>query len=359
MRNLPWIAACSYSLIAASSLAANMSPPETSSSAQAIHIVGSSTVYPFSASAAEQFGEIGEFPTPIIEENGTGGGLNIFCSSIGPDSPDMTNASRPIKADEIEKCAANGIKDITEIKLGYDGIVVSNAKEAKPINLSVRDLFLALAKDVPVKGTLQPNPYRQWSDVNPDLPKRDIEFYGPPNTSGTRDAFEEIVMESACKAFPEYAAAYSDKDKAKAACRAIREDGVFAEQGENDNVIVQKLRANHKAFGIFGFGFLEQNLDKVRGLAIEGAEPTFENIADGSYPIARSLFVYVKNAHVGEVPGMVEFLEELTSPEAIGEEGYLSLDGLIPLPDVLQEQTRERVAALGKAAGRVPEPVTQ
>lgn len=311
-----------------------------------IRIVGSSTVYPFSASAAEQFGEGGQFATPIVEQTGTGGGIQFFCDGSGYQYPDIVNASRPMKPEEREYCAENGVKNITEISLGYDGIVLANSKEAKPLTLAVNELFLALAKDVPQDGKLVPNFYQNWSDIDKRLPDRKIEIYGPPHTSGTRDAFEEIVMEKACKAFPIFAEQNTDKEKLKKACRAVREDGFFVEQGENDNVIIQKLKNNPDAFGIFGYAFMEQNLDKVQGVLMDGIEPTFSNIADGSYPVARSLFVYVKDNHVEAVPGMVAYLQELTSEEAIGEDGYLTLEGLIPLPEVLQEEQREKVQKL-------------
>lgn len=359
-KNITWLACYGVSFLGAAALAGtSMEMSEKGAKTHAIHIVGSSTVYPFSASAAEQFGEIGEYPTPVVEQTGTGGGINIFCSGEGPETPDMVNASRPIKPEERERCATNGIADVTEITIGYDGIVLAIAKESEKMVLSEKDIFLALAKDVVVDGKLTSNPYHSWKEVNPQLPDRKIEIYGPPHTSGTRDAFEEIVMEKACKAYPEFAAAYTDKDEYKSRCRALREDGVFVEQGENDNVIVQKLQANPTALGIFGYAFLDENRDKINGVPIEGAEPTFENIADGSYPVARSLYVYVKDSHIGQVPGMVEYLEELTSPEAMGDDGYLALEGLIPLPEVLQEQSRAKVASLGKSAEHAPESVTQ
>lgn len=325
-----------------------MSHAPAASAGDAIHIVGSSTVYPFTSSAAEQFGALGEFSAPIVEATGTGGGIKIFCSGAGADTPDMTNASRPMKDAEKQECAKNGVKDVTEITLGFDGIVIANAKEGKPLALTTKALFMALAKDVPVDGKLAPNPYKTWKDVDASLPDKKIEIYGPPPTSGTRDAFVEIVMEKGCGQFKEFETAYPDGDVRKEKCHLLREDGAFIEAGENDNIIVQKLKANHDAFGIFGYSFLEENAGAVQGATIDGIAPDFEHIADGSYPVARSLYIYVKNAHIGKKEGMVEFLEELTSEDAIGEDGYLPAIGLIPLPEEKQEKVREIVEKLGQ-----------
>lgn len=313
-----------------------------------IRIVGSSTVYPFTSYAAEQFAGQGEFAAPIVESTGTGGGFKIFCSGAGDDSPDMSNASRPIKDAEKAECAKNGAKDITEITLGFDGIVLANDREAKPLALTTKQLFLALAKEVPVDGKLVANPYKTWKEVDASLPDTKIEVYGPPPTSGTRDAFVEIVMEKGCAGFKEFEAAYKDGEERKKKCHLLREDGAFIEAGENDNIIVQKLKANHNAFGIFGYSFLEENSSAVQGATIDGIAPDFEHIADGTYPVARSLYIYVKNAHIGKVPGMEEFLEELTSEDAIGEDGYLPGIGLIPLPEDKQEEVREIVEGLGE-----------
>ena len=295
-----------------------------------IRIVGSSTVFPFSAAVAEQFGRTTEFKTPVVESTGTGGGFKLFCAGIGVDYPDISNASRAIKASEIENCAAHGITDITEVKIGYDGIVVANARSAPAYDLTVAQLWLALAKEVPVNGQLVTNPFRRWSDIDPSLPDAPIEVFGPPPTSGTRDAFVELVMDAGCAAFPEIESL--DGDARKAACQTMREDGAFIEAGENDNLIVQKLEANPAALGIFGFSFLDQNADKVRGNAIAGVIPSFEAIADGTYPVSRPLFFYVKNAHVDLIPGIREFVAEFMSERASGEDGYLADKGLIPLP---------------------------
>jgi phosphate transport system substrate-binding protein len=300
-----------------------------------IRIVGSSTVFPFATAVAERFGKSTEFATPVVESTGSGGGLKLFCAGIGDAHPDITNASRRIKSSEVKKCANNGVTNITEVKIGYDGIVLANSKKTDRMSLSLKDLYLALAKNVPAgEGKTKPNPYKTWKDVNATLPATKIEVLGPPPTSGTRDAFVELAMEGGCKQISWIKAMKkSDKGAYKKLCHTIREDGTFIEAGENDNLIVQKLEANPKAFGIFGYSFLDQNADKVQGSLIEGNAPEFEAIADGSYPVSRALYFYVKAAHVGKVPGMKEYLAEFTSEKAWGEEGYLADKGLIPMPD--------------------------
>jgi len=298
-----------------------------------INIVGSSTVFPFSTTVAERFGKSTDFKTPIVESTGSGGGFKLFCAGAGLETPDITNASRRIKASEVELCAQNGVDDIVEAKIGYDGIVLANSTASDQIELSLREIFLALAKDVPMAdGTTEPNAYETWDQINPALPPVKIEVLGPPPTSGTRDAFAELAMEGGCKTFDWVKALKtSDKSAYKSLCHTIRADGAYVEAGENDNLIVQKLNANPAAFGVFGYSFLEQNSDLVQGSIVEGVAPDFEEIARGSYPIARSLYFYVKKSHVGVVPGMAEFLAEFTSEDAWGEEGYLTDKGLIPL----------------------------
>ncbi|NCF50849.1 phosphate ABC transporter substrate-binding protein [Gammaproteobacteria bacterium] len=301
-----------------------------------VYIVGSSTVYPFSTVVAERFGRGTGFKTPKVESTGSGGGLKLFCDGVGVDYPDITNSSRAIKQSEVETCAANGVKDIVEVKIGYDGIVIANAIGAESVNLSRADIFLALAKQVPGdgEGELVDNPYRTWADVNPSLPSVRIEVLGPPPTSGTRDAFVELAMEGGCRTVPWInELRSSDSDAYLSICHTIREDGAFVEAGENDNLIVQKLEANPNAFGIFGFSFLDQNAEKVKGAQVDGIAPTFDAIADGRYPVARPLYFYVKKAHVDVIPGLRGFLREFSSERAWGEEGYLSDRGLIPMPD--------------------------
>jgi phosphate transport system substrate-binding protein len=309
-----------------------------------IYIVGSSTVYPFSTVVAERFGRSTEFKTPKVEATGSGGGLKLFCDGVGVDHPDITNASRAIKQSEVDTCATNGVSEIVEVKIGYDGIVIANAISSVDVNLSRADIFLALAKQVPgdADGELIDNPYETWKDVNPDLPDARIEVLGPPPTSGTRDAFVELAMEGGCKTIPWInALKSSDSNAYKTICHTIREDGAFVEAGENDNLIVQKLEANPAAFGIFGFSFLDQNSEKVKGAKVDGVAPTFDGIADGDYPVSRSLFFYAKKAHVDVIPGLREFLREFSSERAWGDEGYLSERGLIPMPS----EERSEIAA--------------
>jgi phosphate transport system substrate-binding protein len=310
-----------------------------------ISIVGSSTVYPFATVVAEQFGKTTKFKTPKIESTGSGGGLKLFCSGVGVEYPDMTNASRRIKKSEVEQCTKNGVRNIVEIKIGYDGIVIANSKKVKPFHLTRQDIFLALAKNVPDpegQQKLIPNPYAKWSDINPELPDTKIEVLGPPPTSGTRDAFVELVMEEGAKSFDWInALEKSDKAKFKEIAHTMREDGAFVEAGENDNLIVQKLDVNPAGLGIFGFSFLDQNTDKIQGSFIDGVEPAFEAIADGQYPVSRPLYLYVKKAHAGVIPGINEFLNEFTSEKAWGEDGYLADKGMIPMPEEERAAFRE------------------
>lgn len=281
---------------------------------------------------AERFGKTSNFKTPKIESTGSGGGLKLFCAGLGPSHPDITNASRAIKQSEVDNCAANGIEDITEVKIGYDGIVLANSKKSPQYDLSERDIFLALAKKVPdPKGgdKLIDNPYQKWSDVDSKLPNQKIEVLGPPPTSGTRDAFAELAMEGGCNTFAFIKE--MDKKQHKAVCHGLREDGAYIEAGENDNLIVNKLVANPTALGIFGYSFLEENTDKVQGSKIDGIAPTFDAIASGEYPLSRPLFFYVKNDHVGVIPGLKEYVNEFLSDEASGKNGYLQQNGLVPL----------------------------
>ena len=260
--------------------------------------------------------------------------MKLFCAGNGKQHPDITNASRRIKSKEFKKCTDAGIK-IIEIKVGYDGIVLANSKRANVVKLTTRDIYMALAEKVPANedgSELQDNPYQTWKDVNPNLPNVKIEVLGPPPTSGTRDAFAELALEGGCKTFAWLKAIKSqDKNKYKAICRSVREDGVYIEAGENDNLIVQKLNANPKALGVFGYSFLDQNSDSIQGSMIDGVLPEFEKIAQGDYPVSRPLFFYVKNAHVSFIPGIKEYLREFSSKRAVGDNGYLTDKGLIPL----------------------------
>jgi phosphate transport system substrate-binding protein len=309
-----------------------------------IHIVGSSTVFPFTTAVAENFGKAGKFKTPAVESTGTGGGMKLFCSGVGEATPDITGASRKIKDSEIESCNKNGVTSITEVLIGYDGIAFANSKSGTPMDLTRKQLWQALAKQVPVDGKLVDNPYQTWNEIDPSLPAQKIEVLGPPPTSGTRDAFVELVMDHACGEFPEIQAL--EGDAKKAACQSIREDGAYVEAGENDNLIVQKLAANPNAFGIFGYSFLEENADKLQGAKIEGVAPTFDTVADKSYPISRELYFYVKNAHVGVIPGVREFVSEYVSERAMGEDGYLADKGLITLTDDQYKDVASKAMAL-------------
>jgi phosphate transport system substrate-binding protein len=328
-----------------------------------IEIVGSSTVYPFSTSVAETFAKKTGNAAPKVESTGTGGGIKLFCTGAGIDTPDIANASRRIKKGEMETCTKNGVDKITEVQVGFDGIAIANAKSAAAYDLSLKDVFMALAKKVPnAKGELVDNTAKTWKEVNAALPDAKIEVLGPPPTSGTRDAFAEMVMEGGCKGIATLDAIKTEagklkdagkKDEAeakekehKAACQTIREDGVYIEAGENDNLIVQKLEANTNALGIFGYSFLEQNEDKVKGSKIGGVAPTFETISDASYPVSRPLFMYVKNAHVDQVKGIKEFVAEFTSETAWGNDGYLADKGLIPMPDAMRKEVAATAAEL-------------
>lgn len=298
-----------------------------------IRVVGSSTVFPFVAAAAEQFGRSAAFRTPIVESTGTGGGIKMFCDGLGEAYPDMVNASRAIKSTEIAQCKANGITQVSELKIGYDGIVLANALNSPVYKLGLRSLFLALARHVPDgKGGIKENDYTRWNQIDPALPDVAIEVYGPPPTSGTRDAFSELVMEKGCEQFAEFETVYHDKEVRKKQCMMVREDRAFIEAGENDNLIVQKLAGNPHALGIFGYSFLEQNAALVKANPIDGVMPTFKDIVAGNYRVARSLFVYVKKQQ--KVPGLREFAKLLTSDAAVGDDGFLVMKGLLPLhPD--------------------------
>ncbi|HEU4623891.1 MAG TPA: PstS family phosphate ABC transporter substrate-binding protein [Steroidobacteraceae bacterium] len=323
---------------------------QAQSSRDYISIVGSSTVYPFTTAVAEHFGRAGQFKTPKVESTGTGGGLKLFCNGVGVSHPDIANASRRIKQSEIDACAKNGVKDIVELKIGYDGIVLAGSRKAPNLKLSRRDVYLALAKQIPDpanSNTLIANPNRTWKQVNAALPDRKIEVLGPPPTSGTRDAFVELFMEPGCSQFA-WIKSLKDVDEGrfKRVCDSLREDGAYIEAGENDNLIVQKLEANPAAVGVFGYSYLEENDDKLQGSLIEGVGPVFEAIASGKYPAARPLFIYVKKAHIGVIPGIQEFLAEYTSDKALGEEGYLADKGLIPPSSAERTTVRADATAL-------------
>ena len=317
-----------------------------------IRIVGSSTVYPFTTAVAEQFGKANGGKTPVVESTGTGGGMKIFCEGVGEDKADATNASRRIKKSEFELCQKNGVKDIVEIKVGIDGLTLAQAKEGPALKLTRKQVFQALAEKVPDKdGKLIANPNKTWSDVDPSLPNVKIEVLGPPPTSGTRDSFHELFLEKGADEFDSLKAMKKADEEKKTkdfeqVWKSIRKDGAYVEAGENDNVIVQKLEANKNAVGIFGYSFLEENAAKLKGVTIEGVEPTYENISGGKYKGARDLYIYVKKQHVGVIPGLDKFVAEYVSPKAIGDDGYLSQKGLVTLPKAALETVTKSASAM-------------
>jgi phosphate transport system substrate-binding protein len=295
-----------------------------------IQIVGSSTVYPFATIVAERFGNKGHFKTPIIESTGTGGGFKLFCQGVGVGDPDISDASRAIKSSEWADCQKNGVKDIVEVTIGNDGIAFANSVKGPKLNLTRKQLWLALAEHGPKP--------KKWKEIDPSLPDAKITVMIPPPTSGTRDAWNELVMKKGCPA--------EVAEKEEKNCEVMREDGAAVEAGENDTLIVQKLEADPKAFGIFGFSYLEQNEDKIQAAAIEGVKITIDSIQDYSYPIARPLFFYVKKAHVGVIPGLKEYVEEFVGEDAIGDEGYLVDAGLVPLAQAKRAAVRENARNL-------------
>ncbi len=299
-----------------------------------IRIVGSSTVYPFTTAVAEAFGKATGMKTPVVESTGTGGGMKLFCAGAGEDTPDFTNASRAMKKSEFETCVKNGVAEVVEIKVGFDGLSIAQSKAAKPFGLTKTQLFLALAKTIPDKdGKLIANPNKNWSDIDPALPATKIEVLGPPPTSGTRDSFAELVMEKGAEGIESLAALKKADAKAfEAVWKAMREDGAYVEAGENDNLIVQKLQANPDALGIFGYSFLEQNEATLSDIPVDGVEASYDSIANGTYKVARPLFIYVKKGHADSIPGMKEFIAEYVSDKALGEDGYLADKGLVTLP---------------------------
>jgi phosphate transport system substrate-binding protein len=306
----------------------------TSYSRDQIRIVGSSTVYPFATTVAEAFAKSTDLKTPVIESTGTGGGIKLFCEGVGENTPDFVNASRKIKRAEFEACVKNGVTDVVEFKLGYDGLVVASAIGGPDVNFSRKQLFQALAQKVPDKdGNLIDNPYKMWNEIDPALPAVKIEILGPPPTSGTRDSFAELVLKGGAASSFESLATLEKTDVAAydAVWKSFRTDGAYVEAGENDNLIIKKLEGSPKAFGIFGYSFLEQNESKMKAAAIDGDKPSYKDIANGNYKGARILYIYMKKAHLDIVPGMIEYVTELTSSQAIGEDGYLLDKGLVGL----------------------------
>lgn len=304
-----------------------------------IKTVGSSTVYPFATTVAEYFGKNTEYRTPVIESTGTGGGMKLFCAGTGLKHPDVTNASRAIKKSEKEKCKANGVTPV-EMMVGFDGIVLAGNKSGIQLKLTRIQLYKATAREVWDGSKFVDNPYKKWSDIDPSLPDLKIEIMGPPPTSGTRDAYVELVQHKACK---KLGLKKKGPNGYKTRCSAVREDGGYIEAGENDNLIIQKLGADKDRYGIFGFSFLDENADKVKGAIIDGHAPTFEGIASGDYPISRGLFFYVKKEHIGMIPGLKEYVNYWTLDQMIGDEGVTVDKGLIPLPAADRKELVEKV----------------
>jgi len=304
-----------------------------------LQIVGSSTVYPYAQAVAEEFANETGNPAPVLESTGSGGGMKIFCEGVGAAHPDITNASRAMKPSEYEMCMENGVEDITEVQIGSDGLSLAVSREGADLDLTKTQIYRALAKEVPVDGELVENPNTMWSDIDSSLPNAEILVYGPPPTSGTRDAFVELVMVSGCMDLPYWAD--QGEDAAEEGCAPMRQDGPFVEAGENDNLIVQRLEADATALGIFGYSFLFENQDKLKAVAVEGVDPSFATIESGEYPVARPLFFYIKNAHRGVIPGMEEYIAEFVSDEAFGPDGYLKERGLVPLGDERRAEVRE------------------
>lgn len=307
-----------------------------------IRIVGSSTVFPFTQAVSEEFANAFGFRAPVVESTGTGGGMRVFCGGVGVDHPDITGASRAMRESEYNLCQENGVTDITEVLIGFDGLSIAHSFDGPDLDLTKAQLFQALAAEVEVDGEIVDNPFTMWNQIDPSLPATEITIFGPPPTSGTRDAFVELVMEEGCEAFPAIAALEeTDEDRFEEVCQRMRQDGPFIEAGENDNLIVQRLGADANALGIFGYSFLFENQDTLKAVAIEGVVPNEETIASGAYGVSRPLFFYVKNAHRSAIQGLQEFVEEYVSEASIGPGGYLGERGLIPLGDDLRSETQD------------------
>jgi phosphate transport system substrate-binding protein len=306
-----------------------------------IRIVGSSTVFPFTQAVAEEFSNTTGNPAPVVESTGTGGGMKIFCGGVGEGHPDLTGASRAMKESEWQLCQENGVTDVSEALIGYDGLTIAVSRQGADLELTEDQIFQALAAEVEVDGQVVANPYTRWNEIDPSLPDTEITAFGPPPTSGTRDAFVELVMHDGCQAFPAIQAL--DDDRRNDVCSRMRSDGPFIEAGENDNLIVQRLQQDATAVGIFGYSFLYENQDTLKPVPVNGIAPSPETIADGSYPVARPLFFYVKNAHRNVIPGLNDFVEEYVSEASIGPKGYLRERGLVSLPDADRKKVQDEV----------------
>lgn len=340
------------SLLAASALVAAGIAVAGTASAQTrdqIRIVGSSTVFPYTQAVAEQFAVATGNASPVVESTGTGGGMRIFCQGVGPDHPDITGASRSMTTSEYQACQSNGVTDVTEVLIGYDGLSIAHSRDAETFGLTERELYTALAAEVPVDGEIVANPYTKWSEINPELPDTAITVFGPPPTSGTRDAFVELAMHDGCNEYEMLAEMEdADEDRWEQICSRMRTDGPFIEAGENDNLIVQRLQSDPNALGIFGYSFLFENQDTLKAVPVNGIEPSFDTIASGEYDIARPLYFYIKNAHRDAIPGLTEFIEEYVSEAALGPDGYLKDRGLTTLADDERAEVQD-AATSGKS----------
>jgi phosphate transport system substrate-binding protein len=303
-----------------------------------IRAVGSSTVYPFATAVAEQFvNKNAGTKSPIIESTGTGAGFKLFCGGIGTGFPDIANASRAIKKSEYDDCVKNKVTDVVEIQIGLDGIAFAEGKGGPELKLTPRDVYAALAANPFGKSQTA----KTWKDVNPSLPAVPIKVYGPPSTSGTRDALAELILTKGCDSDPAMKALKDkDKDAHKKTCTGVREDGAFVDAGENDNLIVQKLLADPQAVGVFGYSFLEENTETLRGNPLNGVMPTYATISDFSYPGARPLYIYIKSAHLKAIKGLQGFVEEFSS--AWGPDGYLKKRGMVIAPDAVRAAAEQQ-----------------
>jgi phosphate transport system substrate-binding protein len=335
MKHALYVGAVAIALVSLTSVASAQTRDQ-------IRIVGSSTVFPYTQAVSEQFAASTGSPAPVVESTGTGGGMQVFCEGVGQDKADITGASRAMKKSEFEACVANGVDSITEVLIGYDGLSLAHTQSAPEMSLTKAQIFQALASEVEVDGQIVANPYKNWNEIDPSLPAQPITVFGPPPTSGTRDAFVELVMLVGCAQFPAIAAL--EGDRKEEVCERMRQDGPFVEAGENDNLIVQRLNADPNAVGIFGYSFLFENSDTLKDIAVDGVEANQDTIADGSYPVSRPLFIYIKNAHRGVIPGLNEFVTEYVSEASFGTDGYLSERGLIVLPEDQRNTVRDAVA---------------
>ncbi len=339
MRSFKTLAALAVSAVALS--ACGGSGAGSSDSRDFVRIVGSSTVYPFATAVAEAAAKSAGIKSPVIESTGTGAGMKLFCAGVGAQFPDIENASRRMKKSEYEDCAKNGVKDIVEIQVGLDGIAFAESQRGPGMKLEPVDVYKALAATPFGK----PNTAKTWADVNPSLPAIPITVYGPPSTSGTRDALAELILTKGCDTDPAMKALKdSDKDKHKEICTKVREDGAYIDGGENDNLLVQKIEANDKAIGIFGFSFLEENADQIKGIPMSGIVPTYQSVSDFSYPGARPLYIYVKAAHLKAIKGIKEFVAEFAN--AWGPDGYLKKKGMVVSPEDVRKANAEIASSM-------------